>query len=80
VAYSVNGTILNNDDAVYPCGAIAKFIFDDIVSIPMNGETVNIDQEDIDYDFDDVKFTNIGDGWEAKQTLNMSDPWVRVWY
>ena len=33
VVYSVNGTILNNDDAVYPCGAIAKFIFDDAVSI-----------------------------------------------
>ena len=43
VVYSVNGTILNNDDAVYPCGAIAKFIFDDGVSIQVDGETVNID-------------------------------------
>ncbi len=42
--FAVDGTELSNDDLVYPCGSIAKYIYDDvIVSITQDGDTVEME-------------------------------------
>lgn len=47
--YAIDGvTLLANDTLIYPCGSIAKFIFDDQVEITVDGETIELKQEDID--------------------------------
>ena len=64
--YSLDGTLLSKKDAIYPCGAIAKYIYDDAISIKVNGELNEIDQRDIDFDYDDAKFKNIDkDNWKS---------------
>lgn len=71
---SVNGTPLVGDDVAVPCGLTAQTFFNDEYSLFINTLEVEIDSSDIAWKSDiNFKFKNQGEGWEAKQWLDMED-------
>jgi len=81
--FSVNGKTLDPEAAAYPCGLVAKSLFNDTFSLQdvTNSKKIDINSENIAWESDrEYKFKNMDDpDWQSKQWHDVTDPHFIVW-
>ena len=69
---------LPGDEAAFPCGLMAKSYFQDVFTIKMNGQEINVKKEDIAYKTDKEKYEkNKFDG--SKHWTNLTEERFMIW-
>jgi hypothetical protein len=86
---SVNGSPLIPTDTAYPCGLIAKSVFNDTyilstvdpndASFNANTDVISFDENQIAWKSDIEKFKNQAGDWETIQWANVTDQHFIVW-
>ena len=79
--YSLDGTLLEPDDAAYPCGVVAKSYFNDTFELykqnvkQNQSREIRMDEEGIAWISDrKIKFKNLNiDDWKKRQWIDVTD-------
>ena len=73
-------TTLEPDAVAYPCGLIAKSLFNDTFDLYLDNQLIIMDQSDIAWKSDvEYKFRNQAGDWQSKQWADVEDQAFIVW-
>lgn len=76
---SLDGTVLDPEAPAFPCGLIAKTMFNDTFELYKNSIEIEILENDIAYSTDKQKYKNLAVNSTSLQWLDIEDEHFMVW-